>query len=80
MTKIYLSVSANRAGIRQYRCIYGGMPLCADSPEADAAIEAYLFCFRNDDHPPTVAPIWDGDRRIWEEVSLEHLAQGRYVL
>lgn len=73
MPKTYLSVSTNQAGVRQYRCIRGGMPLCADSPEPDAAVEAYQFVFRYAT-APVVAPLWDGDRRVWDEVSLERFA------
>jgi len=62
--KTYMSTST-RAGVRHWRTIRGGTPLCADATEPGAAVQSYLFCFRYDDTKPTTAPLWDGDRGEW---------------
>lgn len=68
--KTYLSVSSNQKGIRHYRCIRSGLPLCADSPTPDAAIASYLFCFRYEDDKPNQAPLYDGDVAEWGVLAL----------
>ena len=61
----YLSASTGSDGVRRYRVIYGGQPLCADKAtleEAWAVLKPYW--------PTTKATVdlWDGDVGEFQEI------------
>ena len=63
----FLSTSTDSRGVRRYRALYGGQPLCADKTtlaEAWAVLKPYW--------PPAdkTVTLWEGDKSAFTEIPI----------